>query len=372
MRIAINTRLVIPNKLDGIGWYSFEVSKRLAELHPEHQFLWVFDRQYDEKLVTLPNVQAKVVYPSARHPLLYRMYFEYSLPLVLRSWKADLFFSPDGFLSSRVRVPQIPVIHDLNFEHRPDDLPKNYSQYYRTNFPRFARMAKEILTVSDFSATDIAATYDIDRSKIHVAHNGANEAFVPSTAEEQAETRLKLARGKEYFLFVGSFSARKNVHGLINAFNRYKQLGGNFSLMLVGDSLWKYDEMERALSQSAYAAEILFPGHLNTEELNRALGAAAALVFPSFFEGFGIPVVEAFRTRTPVITSNVTSLPEIAGDAAVLCAPGDTDALADLMIEREANPQKYFELSEKGFERGTRYTWQQCAEKVSGVLMANL
>ena len=124
MRIAVNTRLLISGKLDGIGWFSHEVLRRLARDCPEHEFLFIFDRAFDNEFLYEENVWAKVLFPQARHPLLYRMYFEYSVPKALKQWRADLFFSPDGFLSTRTTIPQIPVIHDINFEHRPEDLPK--------------------------------------------------------------------------------------------------------------------------------------------------------------------------------------------------------------------------------------------------------
>jgi len=168
--------MLIPGKLDGIGWFAHEVLQRITQEMPDVQFTFLFDRPFDPQFIYGPNVKGKVLFPPARHPLLYRWYFGVSVPLALKSLKPDLFFSPDGFLCLSSSVKQIPVIHDINFEHRPQDLPKAYSNYYRSFFKRFALKAEEIITVSEYSANDIASFYKVDRSKIHVAYNGANEA----------------------------------------------------------------------------------------------------------------------------------------------------------------------------------------------------
>ena len=365
MRIAVNTRLLLPEKLDGIGWFTHEVLSRITSQHPEHEFLFLFDRAFNPKYKYSENVQMRVSYPPARHPLLYRMFFEYSVPLAIRQWKPDLFFSPDGFLSTKVRVPQIPVIHDINFEHRPEDLPKKYSAYYRTNFPVFAKLAKEIITVSEYSANDIAQTYEVDRSKIFIANNGGNEAYHRVSESEQKKAKAKYTNGSSYFVFVGNFSFRKNVHGVIESYNLYRESGGNQKLVLVGDPLWTYDEMEKALNNSPHAADIILTGHLPIEELVVILGSATALVFPSFFEGFGIPVVEAFRAEVPVITSNATSLPEVAGDAAILVDPEDHKGIATAMLDLEVNEDKRKALVDKGLIRSQLFTWDQCANKIA-------
>ena len=151
MNIAINTRFLLPHKMEGFGWFTFEVVKRIVEQHPEHQFFFFFDRSYDKKFVFADNVVPVVLYPPARHPLLYKIWFDYSVTKALKKYNIDLFFSPDGYLSLKTKVKQIAVIHDLNFEHYPQDLPRSLRKYYKKYFPQFVKKSNHIITVSEFS-----------------------------------------------------------------------------------------------------------------------------------------------------------------------------------------------------------------------------
>ena len=368
MRIAVNTRLLIPNKLDGIGWFTHEVLQRLVKMRPNDEFLFLFDRTFSDEFIYADNVWAKELFPQARHPLLYRMYFEYSITKALKQWKADLFFSPDGFLSTKSRVPQIPVIHDINFEHRPEDLPKSYANYYRSYFPRFAKKADKIITVSDFSKNDISNSYSIESSKIHVAHNGYNPAYRQLSGVEKTEARGRFADNKPYFIFVGNFSYRKNIHGIVQAYDEYRRSGGMSKFVFVGNPLWHYTEMDNALAKSMYADDIVFPGRLEINDLVLALGGAQALVFPSYFEGFGIPVLEAFAAGTPVICSNNTSLPEVAGTAALFTNPENIQRLAEHMHTIEKNNLTTERLIQKGLEKKNKFSWDSTANKVKDAL----
>ena len=145
MRIAVNTRFLLNKKMEGFGWYTFEIVKRLVEQHPEHEFYFFFDRPYDERFIFGKNVIPIVLNPPARHPLLFILWFEFSVYRALKKNKIDLFFSPDGYLSLRSKVPQIGVIHDINFEHYPKDLPFSARIYLCYFFPRFVKKAKKII-----------------------------------------------------------------------------------------------------------------------------------------------------------------------------------------------------------------------------------
>ena len=198
MIIAVNTRILLKGKLEGIGWFTRETLQRITRNHPEHQFIFIFDRPYNEEFVFSGNVTPVVVSPPTRHPILWYFWFEWRIPRILRKYKADLFLSPDGYLSLRTRVKQLAVIHDINFAHRPKDLPFLYALYYNYFFPRFARRAARIATVSYYSKEDIVRTYHINPDKIDVVYNGVNKLYTPTSAEEQAATRNKYADGIPY------------------------------------------------------------------------------------------------------------------------------------------------------------------------------
>ena len=364
--------MLIEGKLDGIGWFSHEVLSRVTQEMPDVKFTFLFDRKFDKQFIYGDNVEGRVLFPQTRHPLLYRAYFGYSVPAILDKVKPDLFFSPDGFLSLRTEVKQVSVIHDINFEHRPLDLPKAYRKYYRTYFPQFAKKSDQIITVSEYSANDIASKYEIDRKKIHVAYNGANEAFKPLNEKIKEKTRKEFSKGEEYYVFVGNFSSRKNVHGIIKAFDQYRMIGGKKKLLLVGNPLWRYAEMNDALEASPNQEEIIFTGSLSLDKLTKVVGSAFALVFPSYFEGFGIPIVEAFRCGVPVITSNKTALPEVAGDAALISEPDDFEKISSYFFLLESDGNQRLKLIQKGFSRAESFLWANTANKVKSVLFSSL
>ena len=141
IHIAVNTRLLLPGKLDGIGWFTYHTLQKITADHPEVSFTFLFDRPWSQEFIFGKNVHPAALFPQARHPFLYYWWFQYSVPSALRKLNADLFLSPDGYLSLRTDVPQLAVIHDLNFEHYPGDLPALTSRYYRHFFPKFARKA---------------------------------------------------------------------------------------------------------------------------------------------------------------------------------------------------------------------------------------
>lgn len=372
MHIAVNTRLLLPNKLDGIGWFSHEVLSRLTKELDDWKFTFLFDRPFSDEFIYGPNVEGVVLYPPTRHPLLYRAYFQRSVPHKLGAIQPDLFFSPDGFLSTRTSVKQVPVIHDLNFEHRPQDLPRSYRNYYRSFFPKFAQKAHHIITVSEYSKQDISKTYGVDASKISVAYNGYNPAYKPLSEEQKRSARNEFSQGKPYFIFVGNFSHRKNIHGIIKSYDHYRSSGGQSKLLLVGNSLWRYHEMDEAIGSSPYRSDILLPGRLGIEKLTMAMGGAQALIFPSYFEGFGIPIVEAYAAGIPVITSDRTALPEVAGSGALVSDPDDHSKISSNMIKIESDDNQRITLIENGKERISDISWEHTANKVKEALFISL
>lgn len=368
MRIGVNTRLLLSSKMEGFGWYAFEVVKRLVEKHPEHEFIFFFDRPYDEKFIFGPNVKPIVLFPPTRSVILIVSWFEYALPTALKKEKIDVFFSPDGFLSLRSKCKQIGVIHDLNFLHHPKDLPWRYNKYYNFFFPRFAKKANHLLTVSNFSKEDIIQSYGISSSKITVAWNGAAEIFQPITQEEKEATRQKYTHGVPYFLFVGALHPRKNIKTLFKAFQLYKKQGNKGKLLIVGTALFKKNHAYNNLIQEEFKEDIHFAGHLKIEELAKVTASALALVFVPYFEGFGIPLVEAMRCGTPIIAGNLTSLPEVIGDAGILVDPFDEKEIANNMKLLAENDDLRKELSQKGLQRSTLFNWDDTAQKVWEVI----
>lgn len=365
MKIAVNTRLLLKDKLEGIGWFTYETMRRIVKDHPEHTFYFIFDRNYDERFVFADNVQPIMTFPPARHPYLWYIYFEYSIPYVLRKIKPDLFLSTDGWLSLRTDVPQIDVIHDLNFEHQKDFLQAKYQNYYVKYFPQFARKAARIATVSEFSKNDICSLYQIPEDRVDVVYNGCNERFVPLDSDAQREVRVRFAAGCPYFLFVSAIHKRKNLANMLRAFQTFKErTNSDMKFVVVGGRFGLQDDVDKVLAEMSYAHEVMFTGHLSSKDLAAVTASAHALVYASLFEGFGIPIVEAFNAETAVVTSNVTSMPEVAGDAALLVDPLSVEQIADAMCQLAENDELRNQLIEKGRLQRQRFSWDLSAQRL--------
>jgi glycosyltransferase involved in cell wall biosynthesis len=362
--IGINTRFLLTTKMEGFGWYTFEISKRLVAQHPEHQFVFFFDRPFDSKFIFGENVKGVIVSPPARHPILHAIWYEFSLKKALKKHKVDVLFSPDGYLALRSKIPQIAVIHDINFEHYPKDLPFFSRTYLRYFFPKYAKKAAKIITVSNYSKADIQQKYGIEASKITVAWNGASELFKPISEELKSETKLNYSGGESYFIFVGAIHPRKNVQRLIDAFVTFKKTtGSSTKLLIVGASLWRDSGFNLNLPE-AIKSEIIFTGHLQLEELAKLMGSALALTYVPYFEGFGIPLLEAMQCGTPIIAGNLTSLPEVAGDAAIYCDPFNVAAISEKMMLLEQSKELQQQLKEAGLKRSIDFSWDISAKIV--------
>ncbi len=365
MKIAVNTRLLLKNKLEGIGWFSYETLKRITQQHPEHEFIFIFDRKYDESFIFSDNITPVVIGPPARHPVLFYLWFEHSIPYILKKTKADIFISPDGYLSLSTNVPSLAVIHDLNFEYYPKDLPWAARNHFRYYFPKYARKAKRVATVSEYSKKDIAERYGVSPDKIDVVYNGANPMFKPVGDPEKTKIRESYTEANPYFVFVGALHPRKNLVNLFKAFDLFKKTNNdNTKLLIVGEKQYWTDEIKTAYENMGFGNDVIFSGRLGLDELTKVVGSALALTYVSYFEGFGIPIVEAFYAGTPVITSNVTSMPEVAGDAALIIDPFSVESIARAMSQISTDEKLRKSLTEKGTERAKLFTWQKSADRL--------
>lgn len=371
MIIAVNTRFLLPDYLEGYGNFIYETFKRITQHHPEHQFIFIFDRPHDERFVFGKNVKAVVTGPSARHPLLWKLWYEIKVPSVLRKYKADVFVSCDGFCSLRTKVPQCLVVHDLAFLHYPAAIKKSHLLFYKRYTPKFLSKAISIATVSGFSKQDIVKHYKIDADKIDVVFNGVKEIFLPVSDEDKAATKNKYTDGKEYFVYAGAIHPRKNLISLLKAFSVFKKRQQtNMKLVLAGRLAWKYESFEKDLKSYKYRNDVVMTGYVEETELVKLIGSSYGLVYPSLFEGFGVPVLEAMRCDVPVITSANSAMQEIAKDAALYADVNNHKDIADKMMLLYKDENLHKELVPKGRQVAKQYNWDktaallwQCIEK---------
>lgn len=362
MRIAVNTRFLLKNKLTGLGHFTLEVVRQLVVNHPDDTFIFLFDRPYDESFVFAPNIEPVVVHPPARTTILFAIWFELSIPAVLKNRKADVFLSPDNFLSLRTKVPTLLIIHDLAYLHAPDSFKKMQLSYYRYFIPKFARRADRIATVSDATRQDILRQYAIREDKVKVVGLGLNEGFGFEGIIER----------EDYFVHLGTIQPRKNVTGLLKAFELYKNKTGRpTKLFFIGGKGWNSDEFYSLLDKLDHKQDVQLLGYRSNEEISHILNRASALLCVSYFEGFGMPIIEAQQCGCPVIASDTSSLPEASGGAALLVNPKEEKAIAKAMETIMQDSQLRIELVKKGFENVKRFSWVKTAELIY-MLLQNL
>ncbi len=370
MRIGVNTRLLLKGKLEGIGWFTYQTLERIVKAHPEHEFVFFFDRPYDQQFIFANNVTPVVVHPQARHPILFYIWFEWSLPAMLRKHKIDLFLSPDSYMSLSTKVPTCLVIHDLAFEHYPEHFVLSHRLYWRHYSPLFARKAKRIATVSTFSKEDIHKQYDIPLDNIDVVYNGAHDEYRPLSHTERDEVKQKYADGCEYFVFAGALHPRKNIVNLLKAFIAFKKRQKtNMKLVIAGRLAWKYEEVEKMQAEMLFKDDVKWVGYMNVDELSKLIGGAYALVYASLFEGFGIPILEALQCDVPAIVSSTSSMPEVAGNAALLVDPSDPDDIADKMHQLYKDEALRGRLIANAREQIKKFDWNLSAEKLWNSMM---
>ena len=366
MRIAINARFLLSGKLEGIGVYSHEILQRLVKLMPDAEFIFLFDREYSPEFIYADNIIPVVVSPPARHPLLWYYWFEKRIPSIIKKYRADVFFSPDGFASLHCNVPQLLTIHDVAFEYYPKHIPLLVRHFYTYFTPKYCAKVNSIITVSQFTAKEIISRYGINPHKITVAYNGCSSNFVPLAPEDQEPIRSQYTDNRPYFIFVGAIHPRKNPVGILNAYRIFRERSDqDHKLLFVGRRAWRTKEFERALLIHPYRRDILLIDEIEREEIPKLLASATALLYPSYYEGFGLPVLEAMACGTPAITTENSPMAEIGKDAVMKVHPDSPGEMAGMMLGLASNPTMRKMLAIKGIMRREGFWWDEAAEKIA-------
>ncbi|MBV9987570.1 MAG: glycosyltransferase family 4 protein [Chitinophagaceae bacterium] len=365
MRIAVNAIFLQKGQLEGYGQYAREITRRLVQQHPEHEFIFIFDRPYDPEFVFADNVIPVVTGPAARHALAFKYWYDVKAPLALRKYKPDVWLQPYGFCSLSTSIPQILIVHDLAFKHHPDFIAWHHRSYYQAYTGRFLKKAAHIITVSEFSKQDIISRYATASEKISVAPGAARAEFVPVSWQEKQSIKDQFSSGTEYFLCTGGIHPRKNLMNLLKAFSLFKKWQhSNMKLLIAGRLAWQYEEIVEKLKTYKYRDDVVLTGYLPDDQLARLTAGAYAMVYPSWFEGFGLPIVEAMQAGVPVIASNTSSMPEAGGEAALYADPADPDSIAKHMLSLYRDETFRSKLIEAGYEQAKKFSWDRSAQQI--------
>lgn len=368
MRIAVNTRF-LKDQPEGYGYFTREIFFLLAVQHPADQFFFFFDRPYNTALQFPANATPVVIAPKVQNALSQRWWLNVKVPFALRRHKIDVFVSPGGACSLATKVPQVLVVHDLAFIHHPKLFPKLQLLLYKNNTPKYIKKAGIVVTVSEFSRHDIIQQYNVPVVKVVNVSGAARPAFKPIDWEEKEQVKEKYAEGCEYFVFVGGLNPRKNLLNLLKAVSLFKKRQHtNMKLLVVGNMGGNQGDTLEKLETFKFRNAIKMHGYLPEAELVKVVGSAYALIFPGFFEGFGLPIVEAMQSGVPVITSCTSSMPEVGGDAAMYADPNNPSAIADQMklIYKDENLRS--SLVKKGLVWAEKYSWEKSAALMWGAI----
>lgn len=263
-------------------------------------------------------------------------------------------------------VPVVATIHDLAFEHMPETFTRRGSFQLKLTVRRTAQRAARIATVSEYSRWDLLRTYRLAPEKVAVTYNGVESHFTSVLTKNEAnEIRKQFGINRDFLLAVGSLQPRKNLIRLIRAYARLRSEVPNFTpqLVIVGRKLWLADEIFAEIRRQRWADDVILTGYVDDADLPKLYRQATAFVYPSLFEGFGLPPVEAMACGTPVITSNVSSLPEVTGGAALLIDPMDQSSIESALLTITGDQGLRKHLRELGIEQAKKFTWQAAAEK---------
>lgn len=369
LHIAVNTRLMMPDRLEGIGMVTHEVMRRIVATHPGDRFDYYFDRPSDPAFHHGPNVSSHVFYPPTRLPVLIRYWLDGPVKRHILRQGADVFFSPDGFVPIRLQVPKVAMVHDVAFLRFPGHLPGRIRRFYKTWMPRFVKAADHVVTVSEFSRREILDAYDLPPEKVSVVLNGCSADYRPLSPEERQAARDHYAEGRPYFVFLGAIHPRKNLLTLVQGFEHFlRETGEDVRLVIAGRPSWHTGDFFDRLEKSPFRSKINLPGYVPTLEATRLVGGSEAMVYPSWYEGFGLPLLEAMAAGVPVISADAASLPEVAGDAALLFDPSDAEALAEGLRRVCSEQDLRQDLIRKGHLRREQFSWDTAAGQLYGIL----
>jgi glycosyltransferase involved in cell wall biosynthesis len=350
----------------GIGTYIRNLLRHLARLDRETEFVLLCRREDREALAALGENFRAVTETAAN----YSVAEQVKIPMALRREGVTLFHAPHYVLPPFVSCRSVVTIHDCIHLMFPQYLPNRLAHTYaRTAIRLAARRATRVLTVSESSKRDILRFVDVPPDKIDVIYNAYDERFgVEPREEDVVRVRERYQLHDEFVLYAGNVKPHKNLERLIEAFHLVHQRGlDHLKLVLIGDDISKYAALRRAVHRHQLHKYVRFLGYMPEETLAVLYRLAGVFVFPSLYEGFGLPPLEAMASGTPVVTSNLSSLPEVAGHAAVLVDPYDPQAIADGMYRVLTDAALRAELVQKGLARARQFSWEDSARRVRDI-----
>jgi glycosyltransferase involved in cell wall biosynthesis len=359
----------------GIGRYTRELVSALVRNDKSVDYLLFSAKQptwdpLENRIPSDSNVRYRQSPFSERW--LYRLWYRLRLPIPVQTFTGDvdIFYSPDFVLPPvRDEIPTVLTVHDLSFVHFPETFTPSLRKYLNQVVPRSVRSASHVLADSQTTKDDISNIWNIDEKKITVLYSGVDRSFrPPSDTAKLVNVRNKYDLGdRPYILSVSTIQPRKNYQMLIRAF---KEVAKDFPhrLIIAGGKGWLYEETLAEVNAQGLNDRVLFVGFVDDQDLPALYSDATLFVFPSLYEGFGLPILEAMSCGVPVVVSNASCMPEVAGEAALVLPPQDEEAWTAAIRDLLDDPNRRAQMVAGGFLRARQFSWKRAAEQLSGVV----
>ncbi|WP_145522822.1 glycosyltransferase family 4 protein [Yersinia rohdei] len=356
--------------LTGIGRYTYELAKELERSSDISELLFLSGRRVSQSIpeLALKEKQNAKVRNFVKNSLFLSELYRYVSPwlkkIALHNYNDFIFHSPNFYLPPKVDRA-VATFHDLSIYTWPQCHPENRVRYMRKELLLTLKRAKVLITDSDFTRTELAEYFDYPIEKIVTAPLASSGDFYPRNYStlQSLMTKLGLTAG-QYTLFTGTIEPRKNITTLLDAYERLPlDLRSRFPLVICGFSGWNSESIHRRFELATQQGWLLYLGYLSAEELPLLFSGARTFLFPSLYEGFGLPVLEAMASGVPVVCSNAASLPEVLGDSGLMCDALDVDGLRSAIIQSLEDENWRNKAIEMGLIRAGTFSWQRCAQE---------
>jgi glycosyltransferase involved in cell wall biosynthesis len=367
MRIGVDARLM-HHQPAGISRYTWHLLHALAQIDRDNEFVVFQHRRHREPIIEQPNFRRATLFAPAHSRLEQLM-----LPIELLPHRLDLLHSTDFIPPLHSPTPTVITVHDLAFLHWPHFVTKDSAAYYG-QIDRAVTRARRVIVPSEHTRKDLIGQLGAPADKVSVIYEAADPSFVPLPLEETRRTVCdKFDIPPSYIFTVGTIEPRKNLNGLLQAFRILKDrysVSAETGLVIAGSKGWLYDETLETIQTLGLSDCTFLLGRVSDEDLHRLYVGARCHIHTAYYEGFGLPPLEAMACGTPTIVSNVSSLPEVVNDAALLVDPRDWEEIAVALHRLLTDDDLHAELRRKGLQRAACFSWEQAARQTLDVYRA--
>lgn len=384
MKIGIDCRTILnPEKGEGagLGHYTYQLVRHLLKIDKKNTYFLFFDRSVQKRRLDKfrqKNVLIKFFPFTQYKRLLPGDYAYFLINAALAREKLDVFHSPNLSLPPLYKGQSAVTVHDLSGYKFPESFKNQKSKIPFKKIIKIFKEADKIIAVSKAIAKDLERIFSLNKKKIKVIYHGLDKRFFTKRSPTEISRIKKKYKIKgNYLFFLGTFEKRKNIIRLIEAYERFRnglvqrklpdKDFSNYQLVLAGGEGEELKNIKRRVQRSRYKKDIVIPGYISSNDLGRLFSGAELFVFPSLYEGFGLPIIEAMAKRVPVITSHISSLSEISQNAALLVDPYSVSQIAQAMNDVLINQALNKKLKDRGSKRAKDFSWEKCAKETMNI-----